>query len=350
MKVTKESEHIPTVVGRSAASKDPRSFILKTIISEKDGTSSSSQINALIDTGAMVSSIRQSLVEHLQFQILQAPPLHITYGNETEGISRTTSLVACKIGDALFNGFPCRLVKNQNIDLILGMDWMITWGILPDPTTKELLKRTGTTVAVIANNEIRGGLDTMDIPPEVVDFLKLFPGLWNDSPVQTITKAPVEHHIDTGDAQPIVRRGRRFSEKENQVIDAEVEKMLKLGVIRPSSSPWCAPPVVAPEPDGGTRFCNNFRGLNSLTKKDKYPLPNMTDLIDRLPGSSWYSIIDLKAHIGRYLFVKVINKKQLLQLVKACGNITSYLLAYATVQLLSLDSWKTSYEVLVVIL
>ncbi|KAI9329302.1 hypothetical protein BD770DRAFT_334083, partial [Pilaira anomala] len=67
--------------------------------------------------------------------------------------------------------------------------------------------------------------------------------------MQTLTSAPVVHRIETGDAQPVVSRGRRLSPKENDVVDTEVAKLLKSGVIRPSKSPWCAQPVVVPKPD-----------------------------------------------------------------------------------------------------
>lgn len=123
----------------------------------------------------------------------------------------------------------------------------------------------------------------------------LHPNLYNESAVQTLTNAPVVHYIDTGDSPPIVARSRRYSPKENEAIEKDVTKMLEMNVIRKSNSPWSANPVVVPKPDGSTRFCTNFRPLNGITRKDKYPLPRMEDLLDRLSGAQAISSIDLKS-------------------------------------------------------
>ncbi|KAG0736415.1 hypothetical protein G6F57_014086 [Rhizopus arrhizus] len=100
--------------------------------------------------------------------------------------------------------------------------------------------------------------------------------------MQSITNAPVEHCIDTGNAVPIVKRGRRLSPKESKALHEEVQKMLEAKVIRPSNSPWCSPPVMVPKPDGSMRLCTNYRGLNAVTRKDTWPLPRMDELVDKL--------------------------------------------------------------------
>ncbi|KAG1139274.1 hypothetical protein G6F37_013186 [Rhizopus arrhizus] len=93
----------------------------------------------------------------------------------------------------------------------------------------------------------------------------------------------------------MVKKGRRLSPKEKQALQDEVDKMLKAKVIRPSNSPWSSPPILVPKPDGSMRLCNNYRGINAVTKKDKYPLPRMDDIIDKLSGAQWFSSIDLKS-------------------------------------------------------
>lgn len=133
------------------------------------------------------------------------------------------------------------------------------------------------------------------MPEEILEILMLHPHLYDESDVQTITNAPVVHYIDTGDHQPIVARTRRYSSKENEAIESEVKKMLEMNVIRKSSSPWSSNPVIVPKPDGSLRFCNNYRPLNSITVKNKYPLHRMEDLLDRLVASTFFTSIDLKA-------------------------------------------------------
>lgn len=147
------------------------------------------------------------------------------------------------------------------------------------------------------------------VPEEVQEILTSMPALYDDSDVQTLTTAPVVHRIETGDARPTVSRGRNLSPKENDVIDAEVEKLLTKQIIRPSKSPWCAQPVVVPKPDGSSRFCSNFRALNKVTVKEKYLLPRMEDLIDRLAGAKWFSVIDLKSAYFQLPIFKAHKKK-----------------------------------------
>ena len=72
-----------------------------------------------------------------------------------------------------------------------------------------------------------------------------------------------------------------------------VQDMLKQGVIEPSSSPWRSGVVLVKKKDGGTRFCIDFRKLNSHTKFDSYPLPNISDNIEALKGACWFSTLDL---------------------------------------------------------
>jgi len=85
----------------------------------------------------------------------------------------------------------------------------------------------------------------------------------------------IAHKIDTGDAKPIKQNYYRRSIKERAYVDAELEKMLASGVIRPSKSPWGAPVVLVRKKTGELRFCIDFRRLNEVTKKDAYPLPRI---------------------------------------------------------------------------
>lgn len=71
--------------------------------------------------------------------------------------------------------------------------------------------------------------------------------------------------------------------------------MLKAKVIVPSNSDWCSNVVLVKKPDLTYRFCVDYRKLNLVTVKDKYPLPRIDDLIDKLRGAKFFSTIDLKS-------------------------------------------------------
>ena len=80
-----------------------------------------------------------------------------------------------------------------------------------------------------------------------------------------------------------------------QELSNQLQELLDKGFIRPSFSPWGAPVLFVKKKDGTFRMCIDYRELNKLTIKNRYPLPRIDDLFDQLQGSSFYSKIDLRS-------------------------------------------------------
>src|SRR5438128_7521802 len=75
----------------------------------------------------------------------------------------------------------------------------------------------------------------------------------------------------------------------------QLQELVDKGYIRPNSSPWGAPVIFIPKKDGTQRLCVDYRALNEVTIKNKYPLPNIQILFDQLRGARIFSKIDLRS-------------------------------------------------------
>ena len=102
----------------------------------------------------------------------------------------------------------------------------------------------------------------------------------------------VKHAIRTK-GPPIRQPIRRLPMSTQGVIEQEVQRMLKEGIIRPSSSPWSSPVVLVRKSDGSWRFCVDFRRVNAVTHQDAYPLPRIDATLESLSGSKFFSTLDL---------------------------------------------------------
>ncbi|GJT44598.1 putative reverse transcriptase domain-containing protein [Tanacetum coccineum] len=96
-------------------------------------------------------------------------------------------------------------------------------------------------------------------------------------------------------ATPVARAPYRLAPSEMQELSNQLQELSDRGFIRPSTSPWGAPVLFVKKKDGSCRMCIDYRELNKLTVKNRYPLPRIDDLFDQLKGSSVYSKIDLRS-------------------------------------------------------
>ena len=131
--------------------------------------------------------------------------------------------------------------------------------------------------------------------PEI--FQKLPPGL---PPIRKIG-----HTIDMGDSSPVSKPAYRLSPKEKEEVRRQVSELLKRGLIKPSHSPYGAPVLFVQKKDGSLRMCVDYRAVNKVTKKDKYPLPRIDDLLDKLKEARYFSSLDLQSG---YYQIKIADK------------------------------------------
>ncbi|GKB65278.1 putative reverse transcriptase domain-containing protein [Tanacetum coccineum] len=128
--------------------------------------------------------------------------------------------------------------------------------------------------------------------PIVQDFSEVFPEDLSGLPPARL----VEFQIDLiPGAAPVARAPYRLAPSEMKELSEQLQELSDKGFIRPSSSPWGAPVLFVKKKDGSFRMCIDYRELNKLTVKNRYPLPRIDDLFDQLQGSNIYSKIDLRS-------------------------------------------------------
>ncbi|KAE8890608.1 hypothetical protein PF003_g25358 [Phytophthora fragariae] len=127
----------------------------------------------------------------------------------------------------------------------------------------------------------------------LADLLGSFRDMFVETSLKRGRTDLLEFSIDTGTQAPIKQRLYRVSQAEGDDMEAEVQQYLELNLIRPSTSPWASPVLMIRKPDGGFRFCIDYRRLNAVTIKDCYPVPLIDDILDVLAGAKVFSTMDI---------------------------------------------------------
>jgi Reverse transcriptase (RNA-dependent DNA polymerase) len=99
----------------------------------------------------------------------------------------------------------------------------------------------------------------------------------------------------TPGSKPTYSQLYRAGVKAMEAESAEIQRMLKAGVIEPATSEWANPVVLLPKPDGSMRFCIDYRMINAVTVHDYYPLPRIEECFDYLGNASVFSTLDCKS-------------------------------------------------------
>eukprot|EP00043_Microstomoeca_roanoka_P019474 m.219569 g.219569 ORF g.219569 m.219569 type:complete len:1192 (-) comp17002_c0_seq5:791-4366(-) len=125
------------------------------------------------------------------------------------------------------------------------------------------------------------------------EFPDLFP---DDLPQELPPRRSVEHEIVlVPGSAPSARRYYKMSTQELAYLTKTIDDLLSKKLIRPSSSPFAAPVLFVKKADQTLRFCCDYRALNNTTVRNAYPIPDMSDLLDRLRGAKYFSRMDLRS-------------------------------------------------------
>ena len=128
---------------------------------------------------------------------------------------------------------------------------------------------------------------------QIIDVVIEFKDLFRDDPGRTNI---IEHDVDVGEAKPIKQGPYRLNPNKKEIVNKEVDYMLKHNLIKASCSSWSSPVVLVPKERGQHvqyRLCFDYRKLNNVTKSDSYPMPRVDECIDKIGNAKYISKFDL---------------------------------------------------------
>lgn len=249
-----------------------------------------SQERFLVDTGADISVLavknkRKQATSSSNFKLFAANNTPIsTYGEKT---------ISLNLG--LRRDFKWTFIVAEVKTSILGADFLRHYKLLVDLHRRKLVDKV--TELSIDAMEADASCETIQIisnEQEYHNILKQYPDVLR--PIMNLgatAKHDVVHHIETT-GPPLSARPRPLPPDKLKVVKAEFERMMEMGICKPSKSPWANPLHVVTKKDGGLRPCGDYRRLNAVTQPDRYPIPRLQDFTYQLHNKKIFSKLDLK--------------------------------------------------------
>jgi len=178
-----------------------------------------------------------------------------------------------------------------------------TFPLISYQGVKKLVRKHKAECLVLATIQTHDSTDSTitttakSTPPDVSALLTEFSDVFPPQlPAELPPSREADHRIElTQSTPPNPRPLFRMSPSELDELKKQLDELLAAGFIQPSKSPFGAPVLFVKKKDGGMRMCIDYRDLNRITVKNRYPLPRMDELFDRLKGAKYFSKMDLRS-------------------------------------------------------
>jgi hypothetical protein len=240
----------------------------------------------LFDSGASHSFITENFVEKGKLKLTMMPRAMLAQiPGSVMKTKRNCLDVPVDIHGVSFEA-NLIILGTKGLDVVLGMDWMTRYQGHIDCARKAITvtNSDGIQIEYIATMPSRKAYykksvagPTLDQVPVVCEYPDVFPeelpGMPPDQDIEFIIElVPGTAHI--------AQRPYRMNPQELEELKKQLADMLNKGLIRPSTSPWGSPVIFVDKQDGTIRLCVDYRKLNEVTIKNKYPLPKIEDMFD----------------------------------------------------------------------
>ncbi|XP_058784315.1 uncharacterized protein LOC131659094 [Vicia villosa] len=294
-------------------------------------------VMVLVDTGSTHNILQPRIAQHLNLTSTPITQFSVMVGNgshlKCEGICNNVPITLQK---ELFH-IPFYLLPIEGADVVLGMAWLRTLGPLqadfsipsisfthhennitlkgdptahPSHTTFHQLKQLIHTNSVASyhlmifqNHDTPNTFSQPDpmltpspnLNPEIQSLLTKYQSIFQPHEGLPPTR-PHDHHIPLiPNTTPINVKPYRYPHSQKTAMTSIIQDMLKEEIIKPSHSPFSSPVLLVKKKDGTWRFCVDYRALNAVTIKDRFPIPTIDELLDELGNATYFTKLDLRS-------------------------------------------------------
>jgi len=287
-------------------------------------TLNSLPVHVLFDPGATISFVSTSFVLNISVPIVPLRERLAIEVADGRNVWVSEQARGCLLGiNGVEFSIDLKPITTREFEVIVGMDWLAAHNAYVDCKNKQIEvespegikvmiqgeKRQGgismISFAKVRQNLSKGGVaflayasisQTVSTSMSEVDVVREFMDVFPDDLPGLPPKRQVEFVIDLiPGATPVARSSYHLAPSEMEELKKQLQERLDRGFIRPNSSPWGAPVLFVKKKDGSMRMCIDYRELNKITVKNRYPLPRIDDLFDQLQGATYFSKIDLRS-------------------------------------------------------
>ncbi|XP_058766993.1 uncharacterized protein LOC131640630 [Vicia villosa] len=290
-------------------------------------------VMVLVDTGSTHNIMQPRIAQHLNLHTTPINQFSVMVGNgshlQCEGICDNVEIM---LQNKPFN-LPFYLLPIEGADIVLGMAWLRTLGPIqadfsipsltfqyltkpitltgdpntyPTHTSFHQLKQLIHTDAVASFHLLlmeptnaklhfpeQEPHELKPLSPQITQLLTKFQNIFQQ-PKGLPPQRTHDHHINLlPNTSPINVKPYRYPHSKKDAMTTLIQQMLEEGTIVPSTSPFSSPVLLVKKKDGTWRFCVDYRALNAVTIKDRFPIPNIDELLDELGSATVFTKIDL---------------------------------------------------------
>ncbi|XP_061705652.1 uncharacterized protein LOC133516650 [Cydia pomonella] len=187
-------------------------------------------------------------------------------------INQGTNPLAFKKGQLLVRGY---VVEETSVSAPRGTDVLVN------------------SIMKVDVSKIKCGIQDPSVLNKLSQILQEFSDCFSEDTRELGVTNKIELNIELNSDKPVCYRPYRLSYSEKTVMREKIEDMLSNGIIRESTSNYASPIILVRKKNGDFRLCVDFRKLNSITVKDKYPLPVIEEHIEKLGEKKYFTSLDL---------------------------------------------------------